>query len=139
VIAALLAALPSLKSPKKLSSGFFALFHITGELFTLAFRPLTEAFGLQLFRSRRQKLYLWCYPLSISSRLCLSRLTTLKRKPTNKVPPNMTARNRDAMLRARTFSRGMDQIPDIAKFVAGRISRHASRQPAVIVVIGRES
>jgi hypothetical protein len=27
------------------------LFRITGELFTLAFRPLSEAFGLQLFRA----------------------------------------------------------------------------------------
>jgi hypothetical protein len=81
------------------------LFRITGELFTLAFRPLSEAFGLQLFRAggftgyfpslfprpdwRRQKLYLWCYPLSISSRL----LATFKRNPTKKVPPNMIARN----------------------------------------------
>jgi hypothetical protein len=59
------------------------LFRITGELFTLAFRLLSKAFGFQLFRAgdftgcfleffprpdwRRQKLYLWCYPLAISS------------------------------------------------------------------------
>jgi hypothetical protein len=71
------------------------VFRITGEHFSLAFRLLSKAFGLQVFGAGgftgcfldfsrglsgdARKLYLWCYPLSISSRLCLSRLTTRKR------------------------------------------------------------
>jgi hypothetical protein len=109
------------------------LFRVTGELFTLAFRPLSEAFGLQLFRAGGltgcfldfsrgligdARNFVCGATLIHFLTLWLSRSTTLKRKPTKKVPPKMTARNRvHAMPRARTFSRGMDQIADIAKFV----------------------